>query len=349
MKAKANSNRNTRWRLTTRQTLLLAAMGAFNLLLIGGAGWLFLEGGSALPIAPAPPNHPGSTNVAMVQPETTLLPSTTPAQPGSHAPLPTLTWPPAMGEPLLPSLTPTFLPPQPTPTPGQRYLIGHSVEGRELVVERFGSGPNERMLIAGIHGGNEYNTVLLAQALLDHLNAHPEAIPAGVTLYILPNLNPDGYARSWDIYGRANANNVDLNHNFPIDWQADWSREGCWRYLRLNGGEGPASEPETAALMDFLRPRHVQALISYHSAALGIFPGGEPPDPASAALAAALARVSDYPYPPIDTGCEMTGSLADWAVSRGIAAVDLELTDHLHIDFAQNLRILERLLTWEKP
>jgi hypothetical protein len=98
--------------------------------------------------------------------------------------------------------------------------------------------------------------------------------------------------------------------------------------------------------MNFLQTHHVDALISYHSAALGIFPGGDPPDPDSVSLASALASVSDYPYPPIYTGCKMTGSLADWAVSQGIAAIDLELTDHTHTDFIQNINILDILLKW---
>jgi predicted deacylase len=203
------------------------------------------------------------------------------------------------------------------------------------------------MIVAGIHGGNEYNTIQLADQLISHLNAHPETIPSNVRLYILRSLNPDGEARAKNMYGRANDHGVDLNHNFPINWQKDWDRDGCWRYLHLNGGISPASEPETRALMDFLLAHKVDALISYHSAALGIFPGGEPPDPASVSLAEAVAEVSHYPYPAIDTGCEFTGSLPDWAVSRGIAALDVELTNHQDTDFKQNLAILSVFLNWE--
>jgi hypothetical protein len=141
---------------------------------------------------------------------------------------------------------------------------------------------------------------------------------------------------------------VDLNHNFPVSWQADWDRNGCWRYLQLNGGAYPASEPESIALMNFLLTHQVDAMISYHSAALGIFPGGDPPDPTSQRLAKAIAAVSTYPYPPIDTGCEMTGSLADWAVSQNIAALDVELTNHTDLDFQQNLAVLEVFLNWRK-
>jgi len=57
------------------------------------------------------------------------------------------------------------------------------------------------------------------------------------------------------------------------------------------------------------------ALISYHSAALGIFPGGKPDFPPSIRLAKAVSLVSDYPYPPINTGCDYTGNLTDWAAN----------------------------------
>jgi len=47
---------------------------------------------------------------------------------------------------------------------------------------------------------------------------NPDVIPSDVTLYILPDMNPDGDARSHDEWGRVNANGVDLNRNFPIGW-----------------------------------------------------------------------------------------------------------------------------------
>jgi hypothetical protein len=97
--------------------------------------------------------------------------------------------------------------------------------------------------------------------------------------------------------------------------------------------------------MNFISTHNLTALISYHSAALGIFPGGDPWQPASIRLAKALAQVTAYPYPPIDTGCEYTGTLADWAVENGVgAAVDMELTNHKDTDFKQNLEALKVFL-----
>ncbi|MBW2591099.1 MAG: DUF2817 domain-containing protein, partial [Deltaproteobacteria bacterium] len=208
--------------------------------------------------------------------------------------------------------TPTTIPPSQTPENPQPEVIGISVAGRPLQVYKFGNGPIEKMIVAGIHGGYEWNTIVLADELIEYLENHPEIVPAEQTLYLLRAFNPDGYVRSTGFGGRANENNVDLNRNFPSYWKADWPRIGCWDYIPITGGTAPASEPETRALMAFIKAHDFQAFISYHSAALGIFPGGQPPDPGSLSLADSVAAVSDYPYPPIEAGCAYTGQLIDW-------------------------------------
>ncbi len=253
---------------------------------------------------------------------------------------------------------PTFTPQVPvtfTPTPfltpvpwvDGPLVIGYTTENRPLEVYRFGTGPVRRMLIAGIHGGYEWNTVSLADEIIAYLQNHPEEVPSTTTLYILRNLNPDGLARAYGIEGRLNANRVDLNRNWPANWQAQWPNDGCWVHLPVSSGHEPASEPETRSLLQFITRNRVSALINYHSAALGIFPGGIPPDIDSIKLAEAIAAVSTYAYPPIDTGCEFTGTLPDWAADQGIAAVDLELHTHHTTDFAENLEILRMFLSWQ--
>jgi hypothetical protein len=225
-------------------------------------------------------------------------------------------------------------------------IIGYSVEGRALEVYKFGDGEQERMIVAGIHGGDEWNRITLANQLIEYVDQNPDLLPKDITLYILPNLNPDGEFRAHDKYGRLNHNGVDLNRNFPVNWKFDWDRGGCWNSLPTSGGTGPGSEVETQALMKFITEHAIQVLISYHSAALGIFPGGLPWDEDSIRLAEALAEVTSYPFPPIDTGCTYSGTLADYAVSTGAAAVDLELTNHFDTDFDQNLRVLDVLLNF---
>jgi predicted deacylase len=211
---------------------------------------------------------------------------------------------------------------------------------------RFGNGPIQRLIVAGIHGGSEMNTIVLADELITHLQVHPEIVPPGITLYILRSLNPDGEARGAVPAGRANDNGVDLNRNWPYNWQADWDRDGCWNVFPVTAGEHAASEPETFALMNFTIQHKIDALISYHSAALGIFPGGRPEYEPSVRLAEAIAKVTNYPYPAVDTGCVYTGDLTDWAAAQDIAAVDIELTNKTDTDFGQNLMALLVFLNW---
>ncbi len=290
----------------------------------------------ALPATPTPENH---LPVLLALEPTNTLSKIEPTN--TSTPLPP------------PTFTPTIVSAKATVTPlalihdQKPEIIGHSVNGLQLEVYAFGSGSHERMIVAGIHGGDEWNTVTLANQLIEYVNQNPSVIPQDVTLYILRNLNPDGESRAHNKYGRVNSNGVDLNRNFPVNWQADWKRAGCWNYLPTTGGSSAGSEPETQAVMNFIASHTIEALISYHSAALGIFPGGDPPDENSIQFAEALAAVSSYPYPPVDTGCGYTGTLADYAASQGIAAVDLELSDHIDTDFAVNLQLLQILLTFQ--
>src|SRR5215208_136681 len=240
--------------------------------------------------------------------------------------------------------TPFLLPNGPRPS-----VIGFSLTGRTIEVYRFGDGDREYLIVAGIHGGYEGNTIALANELITYINEHPEVIPDDVTLYIIRNMNPDGEARDNGVDGRVNNNGVDLNRNFPSDnWTADWDRDGCWIYRPTTGGAYGGSEPETRSVMSFIRSHDIEALISYHSAGLGVFPGGVPWEEPSKELAKALAKATGYPYPPIDTGCEYTGTLADWAVENGVgAAVDMESRNHRDSDFEENLQALQVFLNFQ--
>lgn len=238
------------------------------------------------------------------------------------------------------------LSPTPTRYASGPFEVGYSVSERPLEMYRFGNGPDHYLIVAGIHGGYEWNTTALARELIEHLTDNPELLPQRLTLFVLPSLNPDGEVRSQGYAGRANENGVDLNRNWPSHWRADWPKTGCWNYLPIHGGSSPGSEPEVVWLMDFILRHDIQAIISYHSAALGIFPGGQPALPESISLAETLAEVAPYPYPPLDYGCVYTGQFTDWAAQQGIPAVDVELTNHYETDFEINLEVLQAFVNW---
>jgi protein MpaA len=274
----------------------------------------------------------------------TVRPETTREIPPTSYLLPTLTPNPRYTPPVFETSTPFELADGPRPT-----VIGFSLAARPIEAYRFGVGEREFLIVAGIHGGYEWNTIALANELITHINENPGAIPSDVTLYIIRNMNPDGEARAHGVDGRVNNKGVDLNRNFPSEnWTEEWDRDGCWIYRPTTGGVYAGSEPETRSVMGFIKNHKIQALISYHSAALGVFPGGVPWEEPSKQLAKALAKATGYPYPPIDTGCEYTGTLADWAVENGVdAAVDMELRNHRDTDFEENLKALKVFLNFQ--
>ena len=286
-------------------------------------------------------NQPASAENGLV--ETPPSNATREVPPTSYF-LPTLTPNPYYTPPVFQTSTPFLLEDGQRPT-----IIGFSAVGRPIEVYTFGAGERQYLIVAGIHGGYEWNTIALANELITHINEHPEVIPTDATLYIIRNMNPDGEARAHGVDGRVNHNGVDLNRNFPSEnWTADWDRDGCWIYRPTTGGLYAGSEPETRTVMSFIKAHPIEAMISYHSAALGIFPGGVPWEEPSKQLAKALSKVTRYPYPPVDTGCEYTGTLADWAVENGVgAAVDMELRNHRDTDFDQNMKALKVLLSFE--
>ena len=228
-------------------------------------------------------------------------------------------------------------------------VIGYSVGNRPIEVWRFGRGERKYLVIAGIHGGYEINTIELADQLITYFSRKPDAVPTDATLFIIRSLNPDGETMPHKKEGRANANNVDLNRSFPVGWSATWDRDGCWDLLELNSGPYPASEPETIALMAFVLENPVTAVISYHSAAPGFYPAGEPRDPDSIALSQYLSRATgyEYPYPAYNTGCFMTGSLVDWTLATGAPGADVELSTHWDTEFNLNLNLVLALTRWE--
>jgi predicted deacylase len=249
-----------------------------------------------------------------------------------------------------PTVSPTVAPSSPTPRPQSffkgPFTYGTSFGGRPLLAYRFGVGPSVRIIIGGIHGGYEWNTVTLVSETLEYLQENPARVPEGITLYVVPCANPDGYAAGTDReHGRVNGNNVDLNRN----WDYQWQPTATHGTRPVSGGAFPFSEPETAALRDLILEQDVEAAIFYHSALTRVFYGAEWDRSATYELAVMVSEATGYPVAAGVPGQYTTGDAIDWMSAQGLAGIEVELVNHHGIEWERNLRGLLAFLSWTVP
>ncbi|MGH1340709.1 MAG: M14 family metallopeptidase [Nannocystales bacterium] len=153
---------------------------------------------------------------------------------------------------------------------------GRSVRGRALEAVRVPGlvpGLPRVLCSANIHGP-EFIGAMTALAVLASADGDWR-IRSRAELWVIPCLNPDGYARTWEAGGqgplsdlRTNANGVDLNRNFPRpapspSWLpgAGSERQGDATYRGLR----PLSEPETAHLDALCTEQSFHASANLHS------------------------------------------------------------------------------------
>jgi protein MpaA len=263
------------------------------------------------PVASAT-DAPSTTTVATTAP-TTTVPTTTaaPSPPTTTTLSPTTTTAPTTTLPPTTTTAPTTtLPPTtaPTTTVASAALevreIGRSVEGRPITAVRRGQvGGRVVLVIGAIHGDEDDGLAIVDRlALAD--------VPAGVDLWLIDSMNPDGVVAQ----DRHNANQVDLNRNFPADW-GPIGVPGDGQYA----GTGPASEPETQAVVALIEEIRPDLVIWYHQDLFRIAPGrgrdGE--------IRARYAELTGLPLVSI-TGGTYTGVAATWArrtIEPGVAFI----------------------------
>lgn len=145
--------------------------------------------------------------------------------------------------------------PEPDPSPTEppistwpsSVVVGKSVKGRTIRAERLGNPAASKVLLAvGIIHGNEK----AGRRIVDAVRKVPISPNGDVQIWTIRSMNPDGTAST----SRRNARNVDLNRNFPTGW----SRK------TTGAGKGPASEPETQALVSFMTKLRPDATLIYH-------------------------------------------------------------------------------------
>ncbi len=237
--------------------------------------------------------------------------------------------------------------------------IGMSKEGREIPIYHYGEGDKEVLFVGGIHGGYEWNTVLLSYELMDYLEANGDEIPDGVKVTVIPVLNPDGLnkvvgtsgrftkadvptSESATVPGRFNANNVDLNRNFDCDWQAS----GTWQDKTVSGGTAAFSEVESQAMRDYVQENDPEAVVVYYSAAGGVYASNchDGVLPETLKLTNTYASASGYPASEEFDFYEITGDMVNWLAKEKVPAISVLLTDHTNTEWDKNWKGIEAVL-----
>lgn len=144
------------------------------------------------------------------------------------------------------------------------HVIGTTSQGRPIKAYFRGDKKADHvLLVIGQMHGNEKAGVVTAEHARRHLKPRK-----GTAMWIIPTLNPDGYARGT----RTNARGVDLNRNWPT---SGWTRKG--RGSQTWGGPRKASERETKALVAFLREYRPDYVASLHQPFGVVSDSGEDP------------------------------------------------------------------------
>ncbi|MGN6606835.1 MAG: M14 family zinc carboxypeptidase [Jatrophihabitans sp.] len=181
-------------------------------------------------------------------------------------------------------------------------VLGHSVDGRRIMAYHLGDPRVRRVsvIIGQMHGDEPAGPRLVAAIL-----AAPHPL-AGVNLWVVPTMNPDGAAA----HTRQNAHGVDLNRNFPYRWAA------------LSGqyysGPRAGSEPETRAVWAWLRLLRPHWIVSLHQPLDGVdTTDGGATDPA---FRDRLAHDLGLPEKAFRCWSTCHGNMTGWYTARGWGA-----------------------------
>lgn len=245
-------------------------------------------------------------------------------------------------------------------------VIGTSTEGRAITAYTYlptqadSHGSTTPLLfVGGMHGGYEWNAVLLAYQFMDYLKANPDIVPKNIAVTVIPSLNPDGVFKVTgtegrftpadvssdkvvDAAGRFNAHGVDLNRNFDCNWQAT----STWQGRPVSAGTSAFSEPEAKALRTFVLEHHPAAAIFWHSQSNAVYASKCNNGILSGTLDSmkAYATASGYPAVKSFDAYPITGDSEGWLASIGVPAITVELQTHTTIEWERNLAGITALL-----
>lgn len=234
-------------------------------------------------------------------------------------------------------------------------FIGKSVNGRLLPLIKLGCG-NKKLLVLGTVHGREFVTSAFIMRSISELLEKGE-FPRHKSLYVVPMVNPDGA----EIFLKRelpqtpvedfkaelfknNANNVNLNANFPF----------CFSKVPLNrqGGKAPASEPETQAIIKLCEKEKFASSISLHARGNCIFwrDFGNKEVKGDLKLAESFEKGCGFELiPPTQKAEDYSGGFENWFRCRyRKPALCIELVKDENICFSDIMKNFEEAVIWEK-
>jgi carboxypeptidase T len=169
--------------------------------------------------------------------------------------------------------------------------IGKSLEGRNIWAIKISDDPETNdltepsVLFNSMHHAREIMTPEVSIDIIESLlqdydsNAEVKKWINNAQIWVIPMFNVDGNNKMWnfDSYWRKNTRGgygVDLNRNYPSGWNSCNGSSGS-QSSQTYRGPNPASEPETQAMMAFIKDVRPVFDISYHAySELVIYPYG---------------------------------------------------------------------------
>lgn len=224
------------------------------------------------------------------------------------------------------------------------FSIGNTTMGKPIHCVKIGSG-KKTLMLNGAHHGLEYITSAFLMRFVHNyckcaneqsafFDIFPHQLMDSLTLYITPMINPDGvdiaihglditnpYHRdlisragihSFNTVWQANANGVDLNHNYDADWKVTVSKPSPTKYA----GTAPEDQKESKAVADFIRNHNCDMLLCFHSQGREIYYDfnellGKP----AKDIADKMGNISGY-IPASPTGSASYGGCKDWFINE---------------------------------
>lgn len=164
------------------------------------------------------------------------------------------------------------------------------------------------ILIIGVVHGDEPQGEFLINNYIKKTNT------LRAELLFIPCLNPDGK----ELETRTNANEVDINRNFPTE---NWKLGEKNRYF---GGEKPASEIETNFVIDIVEKYAPKLIITLHTPFKIVNYDGEARE-----ISERIAEIFKYPTEE-SIGYPTPGSFGTWAgVERKIPIITIEMDEEI--------------------